>query len=296
MNKLDLNLKLDDDQKILDEMYQKYLSCPEAIDYMKKNNIDDDTVKKYIVRVNDFVDDLIYCKNCKGANLCQKDNPLTIRNIVYRNGVISLNLTPCRVLEEKFKIENKFYIKDIPSDYLNCTLKSVDFNSLRYPLMQQFSNFLNKNDSQWIYIEGVLGTGKTFLVSAFINQISQTKDMTISFLNCSIRFKELNDLSYQDKEEFNRLMDNICNCDILVLDDFGNEYKNDFIRDGILFNIISRRLSNKKLTIFTSEFTINEIEKLYSFTKAGEIRSKQLTNMIRRGCQKEFNLGDLSIY
>ena len=86
------------------------------------------------------------------------------------------------------------------------------------------------------------------------------------------------------------------NIPILVLDDFGNEFKNDFVRDAILFPILSTRASKRLLTIFTSDFTISDIEALYSNTKAGAIRAKQIAKLIQSMCDEEISLGDISIY
>ena len=90
---------------------------------------------------------------------------------------------------------------------------------------------------------------------------------------------------------------NIVNNLLLALvDDFGNEFKTDFIRDAIIFQIISNRASKKVFTIFTSDFTIDEIQELYSTSKAGAIRARQIANLIKGSAGKEINLGDLSIY
>jgi len=81
-----------------------------------------------------------------------------------------------------------------------------------------------------------------------------------------------------------------------VLDDFGNEFKNDLIRDAIIFPIISARANKKLLTIITSDFTISEIVTLYSTSKAGALRAKQIGSLIKSTAKEEISFGDLAIY
>ena len=119
----------------------------------------------------------------------------------------------------------------------------------------------------------------------------------VCFLNSTIRLRELNDLGYgKKKEEFDKKLELYCNIPILVLDDFGNEFKTDFVRDAILFPILSARAGKRLLTIFTSDFLIEEVETLYSNTKAGAIRAKQIARLIKSMSGEEVNLGDISIY
>ena len=54
---------------------------------------------------------------------------------------------------------------------------------------------------------------------------------------------------------------------------------------------------NKKLfTIITSNFSLDDIEVLYSTSNAGAIMSKQIVKTIRAMCKKEINFGDLKLY
>ena len=91
-------------------------------------------------------------------------------------------------------------------------------------------------------------------------------------------------------------MDLYCCCNVLVLDDFGNEFKNDLIRDSIIFEIISKRSAAHLFTIFTSDFTIEDIITLYSTSKSAALRAKQIGRLIKNNAQEEVNLGEISIY
>ncbi|HOH67764.1 MAG TPA: hypothetical protein PLX93_00390, partial [Bacilli bacterium] len=102
--------------------------------------------------------------------------------------------------------------------------------------------------------------------------------------------------SFNDKSAFAKKIVELSSLPLLVLDDFGNEYKNDFIRDTIVLPILIERAKNQRLTFFTSDFTIDEIAQLYETSKAGAIRAKQLARLLKEMAEEEFDLSGISAY
>ena len=60
--------------------------------------------------------------------------------------------------------------------------------------------------------------------------------------------------------------------------------------------IITTRCNKKLFTIITSNFSLDEIEVLYSTSNAGAIMSKQIVKTIKAMCGSEINLGDLKLH
>ena len=52
--------------------------------------------------------------------------------------------------------------------------------------------------------------------------------------------------------------------DVLVLDDIGGEINSSFSRDEILFPILDSRMNEGKITFFTSNYNMDELEKHFS--------------------------------
>ena len=89
----------------------------------------------------------------------------------------------------------------------------------------------------------------------------------------------------------------LSNVDFLILDDFGNEYKNEFSRDNITIPLLSNRSNKELFTIFTSQFSIDEVRQLYSIGKVGgAIRGRQIESLLKTMCEKEFDLTGASLY
>ena len=76
-----------------------------------------------------------------------------------------------------------------------------------------------------------------------------------------------------------------------IISDGQKKYKNEYIRDSIIIPILAERERNNLPTWFTSPFTIEEVQALYSVGKtSGPIRGKQLGNILREMCDEEFDL------
>lgn len=297
MEKLKVNLDYQSDESILLEMRKAYDNCPTAIKFCKDRGIPDEVINNDITKVYDFVSDLNYCKNCPGVKKCAKTNPLLCTNLVYTYGILERQLVPCKKIIARIKYERLFEVRDFPEEWLDISIKQdVNISKQRKAAVLKYNEGMKTGKNTWIYLVGRKNSGRSYLAAAMVVDAAKKEKGPICFLDSSLRIRELNDMSLKRKEEFQETLDHYSNVPILVFDDFGNEYKTDFIRDAIIFQIISNRASKKLLTIFTSDFTIEEIKELYSTSKAGALRAKQIANIIRDNAIEENDLGDIAIY
>lgn len=297
MEKLKVNMNVESDDSLLADMKKAYMACPAAIKYCNDLKIPAEKIDENIVKIFDFVSDINYCKKCPGVKKCAKSNPLLCTKIVYDHGEIDRQLVPCKELLKQITFKKQFQVMDFPEDWLDSTLRNIDRNAGRDLALARYHSFIKEKDNSWIYLSGSKNSGRSYFAAALVVDAARKDRGPICFLNTTSRLREINDLGYgKKKEEFDRKLEQYSNVPILVLDDFGNEFKNDFVRDAILFPILSTRARKRLLTIFTSDFSIEEIETLYSTSKAGAIRAKQISRLIKSMSDEEINLGDIAIY
>lgn len=285
------------DQKMVDDMKKFFLQSPTSVKYVKDLGIPDSEIDDNITKIYDFAFDVEYCKRCPGVKKCAKANPLLCTKIVYDHGVVDRQLVPCKELLKQITFQRQFVVRDFDEELLDSSLRSVDRNKGRDEAMLKYHSFIKDKNNSWIYLTGSKNSGRSYFAAALVVDAARRDRGPVCYLDTSLRLGELNDLSRnKKKEDFQKKLELYSNVPVLVFDDFGNEFKTDFIRDGILFPILSTRASKRLLTIFTSDFSISEIETLYNTSKAGAIRAKQVANLIKSMSDKEINLGDLSIY
>lgn len=295
MEKIKINIDLVNDNKIFDEMYEKYLSCPAAVKYARSLGITDEIAKENIEKIIDFVNDVNYCKNCPGVKNCKKANPLLVSKVTFNKGVVGTQISPCSKMLSAMEVEKNFYIRDFPDEYLDKKIESIDNNLNKMKVIKKYKNYVTGVSDSWIYITGANNTGRTYLASVLAINYA-TKKGEVAFIKPSIRFKEINDLQYKDKDLANSILEKYCTVSLLVVDDFGSEYVNDYIRDGILLQILQRRSAKKLLTIFTSDYSIDEVVSVYAPNKNASIRAKQISNILKTECNEEINLGSIQVY
>lgn len=296
MEKLRVDYLIQDDVEVLEKMKEAYLNCPTAIKYLNDLKVPEEAIYENIAKIYDFVSDLNYCKNCPGIKKCAKNNPMLCTKIVYNYGQVERELVPCKEFIKRVTFERTFAVRDFDEDWLDLKLLDVDRNKGRNAAVKVYMNYLKNGVNDWLYLKGSKNSGRSYFAAAMVVDAAKHNRGPIAYLNTSLRIKDLYDISSKQKERFQKDLDFYSNVPILVLDDFGNEYKNDYVRDAIVFQILSNRASKRLFTIFTSDFSLEEIEILYATSKAGQIRAKQITNMIKSMAKEEINLGEISIY
>ena len=90
-------------------------------------------------------------------------------------------------------------------------------------------------------------------------------------------------------------MDKYKNAGLLVFDDFGNEFKSDFVRDNILYPLLSYRVKNKLFTIITSNYSIEDCASMYQTSNASKPKIEQIRQMLKMMCSSEFLIVDPSL-
>ena len=299
MEKIKTSFKFEIDETLKANMLKEFYATPLAVKYVTKLGISEDDIDKYIDRIYDVVSDIKYCENCPGVKACKKENPILCTKLTYVNGVVNRQLTPCKAVLKKMEIEEAFTVCDFDKDWLDASVKDIDQSGPRAQVIHKFKSYSEGKYEGWIYITGAANSGRTFLTAVLCNKLIAAKNLgPICFLNTPERIKQLSDFNYnKEKDKFEKTIEFYSSVPVLVLDDFGNGFISDYIRDAIIQPILAKRAAKRLLTVFTSDFTIDEITTLFTTNQnAGALRAEQIRKIIKALSGNEINLGDLSIY
>lgn len=136
---------------------------------------------------------------------------------------------------------------------------------------------LNSKAARGLYIHSELyQIGKTYLANAIINELAD-KGKTGLILFTSSFARQAKDFDNNEQR-----VKEVMAADILVIDDIGSEFRSSWFRDEILLPILNSRLSSGKLTIFTSNYSISELQDYYTETSKNKGELKNVERLVSR--------------
>ena len=140
-------------------------------------------------------------------------------------------------------------------------MSDIDKSQAKTDASKVYMSYLRNEDNNWLYLTGGIGSGKSYFAAALSIDLAKRGlkgKCPICFINSSKRILELSELSKQKSDDFKKKLELYSTVPVLIIDDFGHEFKNDFIRDAIVNEIITTRCNKKLFTIFTSNFSLDE--------------------------------------
>ena len=113
-----------------------------------------------------------------------------------------------------------------------------------------------------LYLYGSFGSGKSYIISALLNELSNKniKVVSVYFPTLILKLKESfgnNDMSF---------MEDLLYADVLLIDDLGAEANSSWSRDEILGSILQTRMDNNLSTFITSNFSKKDLEEHFAST------------------------------
>lgn len=133
-----------------------------------------------------------------------------------------------------------------------------------------------------LFLLGPTGSGKTVLSGFLLLQYSldcylHSIPERSAFVSVPELFQQIKDTFQPDSKQSERqVLDRYYNVDLLVLDDFGVTRPSDWVLQTT-YAMVNYRYEHLKPTIFTSNFTLDEISELYN--------DDRITSRIERMCR-----------
>ena len=262
-----------DRQNTLRKNYEEALKQPDFIRLVKKLKLTDEEAMKKTTKLLDTLEELSHCKNCKGLYACQN---------AYRGHVSILEKTPEGIYGTYFpcKYTKKEWLaksakKDEENELLKARMKDIDVKDKKRVevikwLDAFYENFDFSKNMKGLYLHGSFGSGKTFLISALLNELKEKKNVETEIIYFPEVLRELKG----DWELYEARMKKYQTIDILCIDDLGAEKVSEWSRDEVLGTILQSRMNHNLTTFFTSNLDLKELERHFLTNDKSDERIK----------------------
>lgn len=264
----------------LKDNYIRACRNPEFKRLVANLELTDKEAMNYTSKLEEYLQEENNCKNCHGLYECQNKIRGYTNYPQKYNKHLMFSTEACY-----FKLQEFKKIKEsvnAAKELENSSLKTIDTRDKnRYKLIKWVTNFIKEYDygknSKGLYLHGNFGCGKTYILSACFNEMKKR-----GFSTKIIYLPDLLRTIKGDFEAMNDIMDELCQVDLLLIDDIGAEKVTDWGRDEILGTILQYRMNEHKTTFFTSNFNIRELEEHLSNKGADKIKASRIIERVKQ--------------
>lgn len=254
---------------------------------VKRLKLDDETGKKYTSKLERAVSELNNCENCKGLVMCKNKVVGCVYYPEKDNDNLTFNYVACKYKKEQIREQEKkkshlYGSNDKLSDASLGEIFTDD--KKRVDLIKWVTNFYHNfpNDLKGLYLHGSFGSGKTYIISALLNELARKNYKTVI-----IYYPELLNIlksTFDSKDEYNEVFNEIKTSDVLLIDDIGAETVTNWSRDEVLGTILQYRMEQNLTTFFTSNLTIDELETHLSIVKNNidKVKARRIIERIKQ--------------
>lgn len=271
---------------MLKKDYATAVKNPEFKKLVNTLKIKENVAYKYTSKLERTVCELNNCSNCKSLHTCQNKVEGTVYYPTIKDEKLEFNYVACKYkkkdIKQKEEIKSKFF--EMPYHIKMAKMSNIEINSTRAKIIKWinkfYDDFKSGKQTKGLYLSGSFGGGKTYILSALLNELSK--------LNYSCIIVYYPELLRSIKESFNsddynERINEIKKCDLLLLDDIGAETTTPWNRDEILGTILQYRMDNKKATFFTSNLNIKELENHFITSNKDEevIKARRIIERVK---------------
>lgn len=227
---------------------------------------------KYTSELERTSKELKNCKTCSSLNECKNRMCGYVYYPEKEEERLTFSYIPCKY--KKNENTNISYF-EVPKSLKEAKMSDIYKDDKgRIEVIKNMKEFISKfketEKVKGIYLHGSFGSGKSYLLSALINELTK-KDKKAVIVYYPTLLKSLK-ASFND--EFKNMINEITETDLLLIDDIGAEKNTEWGRDEILGTILQYRMDNNLPTFFTSNLTIEELEEHFCITKESTDRVK----------------------
>jgi primosomal protein DnaI len=262
----------------------------------KYPQLDDSVLNIHVNRLHQYITEAAACASCPGLERCPNDFPghYTKLSVAEFNGLVQIVDQKAACTLQQLKQSQDAIRKRIRSFYVDeqalitaySATDILQIDEKRQRAVKRILDYILQTKQEGLqkrglYLAGPFGTGKTFLMCYLLHELAKS-GYTGVIVYMPDFMEDLKSM-FQEPAKLKETVELLKETDLLVFDDIGAENLNSWARDHVMGTILNYRM-NRKPTFFTSNYSLDDLEKHFSFTsKDGEEehKGKRLMDRIR---------------
>jgi DNA replication protein DnaC len=208
---------------------------------------------------SNYLEEVYDCPDCKDTGFINNEKchcfKQKIINMVYSQSHLG------DILEKENFNTFSFEYYDNKSTNPKTGLTPFESAKIAYDKCRDFvHNFANEGGN--LLLQGTTGVGKTFLSNCVAKELLD-QGFSVIYFTASELFKVFEDQTFKRNVNVEDLHDQIFDCDLLIIDDLGTEFPNNFTITK-LFQCLNERLLRNKSTVISTNLSLEEMRDTYS--------------------------------
>ncbi|MDA5108299.1 MULTISPECIES: primosomal protein DnaI [Brevibacillus] len=227
-----------------------------------------------------------WCEHCPGLEQCPNLVKGHRSQLSVRNGAIVSAISPCdkqQAYEEDLRrrrLMRSYYVSEETMAASFDRLELDQANRAAVAAAIRFCQTVGSGERvKGLYLHGPFGVGKSYIMGAIARELSERNIASLMvYVPDFVREMKdsLSDQSYAGKLEM------LKEVPVLILDDIGAENLTPWVRDEVLGVILNQRVNNHLPTLFTSNYSLEELEEHLSISNGNRIERTKAARIMER--------------
>ncbi|MYL50325.1 primosomal protein DnaI [Halobacillus litoralis] len=278
-------------QKRMNHMKAEVMESSEVKKLMQEHEeLTEEAVEKQLIKLYEYRTQSKNCEKCPTREECINILPGYVPRVEMEGSDVKLIYDKCRrQRKHEQQEEQKSLVRSLhmPREILEASLERMDLQDPdRGAAVERTVHYIEGlNDelpSKGLYFHGPFGVGKTYFLGAIANELS-SKNIPSMVIYMPEFVREIK-ASIKD-DSMNEKIEAFKEIPVLMLDDIGAESQSAWFRDEVLGSILHYRMMERLPVFFTSNYNLNELEKVLMTSNRGDVeqvKAKRITERIRQ--------------
>lgn len=241
---------------------------------------------KALSSVYTAVKEQYWCERCPGLDKCPNLVKGHRNRLELVQGTIVSPISPCekqQVYEEDQRRRRLMRSYSISEETLQASFEKLELDAGNRAAVAAGLQFCEKVGSgekiKGLYLHGPFGVGKSYLMGAIARELSE-RNIASLMVYVPDFVREMKD-SLSDQSHASKL-EVLKDVPVLILDDIGAENLTPWVRDEIIGVILNHRVNNHLPTLFTSNYSLEELEEHMSISNGNRIEKTKAARVLER--------------